>query len=65
MGGIVLWAMAPGYLCSKEGTVWLLHFMLNLNIYIYIYIYIQILEGESTKKETVQGENGDENLKEN
>ena len=31
----------------------------------YIYIYIQILEGESTKEETVQGENGDKNLKEN
>ena len=41
--------------------------MLNLNIYIYIYIYIyiQILEGENTKEETVQGENGDKNLKEN
>ena len=30
----------PGYLCSMDGIVWLLHFLVNLNIYIYIYIFI-------------------------
>ena len=32
----------PGCVCSKDGIVWLQHFLVNFDIYIYICIYVYV-----------------------